>query len=130
MVAFVIAALASVAFAVATDIYDIVKTREVITQKGGNERNQFLVGPKPSARALALRDTLILALATAPAVTFALIGVPGGGFGALVGPVIYGIKHFHGGRVNQSVLDTGKYPVDPMTGGPGRSWLWKLIHNW
>jgi hypothetical protein len=115
------------AFAVAANAYDIIETRRVISRGLALEANTFLVGPKPSTRALVLRDTLMLALATAPTIVAVSVAVPGAG-GFLVGPAVMGVKHLHGGVVNEGVLH-GNPPPDPF-GGPGRSWFYKFIHNW
>jgi hypothetical protein len=125
---FAIALAATLAFAAAADVYDIVKTRETISKGLAVEANTWLVGSKPSTLALALRDGLVLAL-TSGLLAFALIhGLGALAWGALAAPIVFGVKHIHGGLANQKVLD-GQPAPDPNS-GPARSWLYKLIHNW
>lgn len=69
----VLALLAAVAFAIGCDIYDVVLTEKGIKAGVAVEGNTFLVGSKPSALALYLRDSLAIGAATVPAV-LALVG--------------------------------------------------------
>lgn len=129
MIAFAIAAAAAYAFGIACNVYDINETLKVIDRGLALEANSWLIGPKPSHKALYLRDALMLAFIAAPTITLILMhAAAGAAQGSLVIPVIMGIKHIHGGLVNKGVLG-GKMPPDPNS-GPGRTAWWKFWHNW
>jgi len=78
------------------DYFDISETVKGIAKGVAVEGNTWLVGPKPSAKALWLRDTLVNALACAPALVAWFLGVHPAAYGFLVAPVISGIKHVQG----------------------------------
>jgi hypothetical protein len=88
----------SVAAAVAANAYDIYITEKGIKAGVAVEGNDWLVGPKPSALALYLRDGLInLPFIVLPIVAH-VFGNAGLAYGSLAGPVVIVIKHVLSGR--------------------------------
>lgn len=92
-----IAALAAAAIAVGGSAYDITQTVKGIKAGIASEGNTFLVGSKPSAKALILRDTLMALIFVVPSVVTTLI-VGGSASFLLAAPVAFGGKHYLGGR--------------------------------
>src|ERR1700686_4680425 len=78
--------------------YDVAKTEQGLKKGVAVEAFTFLVGSKPSAIALYLRDNLLLAAVAAPAIAFALLHNLPLAYGACAGPLAYGLKHIQGGR--------------------------------
>lgn len=88
----------AVAIAVIGDAYDISLTEKGLAKGLAYEGNTWLVGAKPTAKALILRDGLVLALClAAPLIAFAVCELPVA-IGSLAAPVVFGIKHYLGGR--------------------------------
>jgi hypothetical protein len=90
---------AALAFAIGCDIYDVTETVKGIAKGVAVEANTFWLGTdKPTAKQLYLRDGLVIALATLPAVLLLVLlyGSPAF-YIALVGPAIAGAKHLQGG---------------------------------
>jgi hypothetical protein len=103
--------IAALAFYVGCDIYDVVLTEKGIKAGVAVEGNTFLVGEKPSAVALYLRDAFVTGLVTAPcAIALAVHNAPFF-WGGLVAPIICGVKHVIGGRNWSILLAGGKLPV-------------------
>lgn len=94
--------LAALAVAIAGDVYGITLTSRGLKAGVALEGNTFLIGSKPSARALYLRDALVLGLCLVPTVVFHS-NVPVA-YGALAAPVAYGAKHFLGGLAWRKLL--------------------------
>lgn len=95
----------ALAVAVAGDIYDVTMTEKGLQAKVAVEGNTFLVGDKPSARALFLRDGVILALCMVPTLLsfYKLHNAPIG-YGSLVVPGYYGVDHMLGGLAWRKLL--------------------------
>lgn len=91
-------------FAFGCDIYDVTMTEKGLKAGVAVEGFDWLVGDKPSARALYLRDALVIAFATAPAVVFLAIHNAPLSYAGLVGPAIAGIKHIMGGLAWKKLL--------------------------
>jgi hypothetical protein len=92
-----IALAVAVAFYVGCDLYDVILTEKGIRAGVAVEGNTFLVGSKPSAVALYLRDILVAGIATVPcvlALSFHNLPIF---WGCLVAPVVAGVKHILGG---------------------------------
>src|SRR5271157_6061830 len=88
----------ALAVAVLGDLYDVTMTEKGIKSGVAVEANDWLVGQKPSALALYLRDSLVLALCVTPTALCATVfhNLPLA-YGALVSPVVYGVVHLFGG---------------------------------
>ena len=112
-------------FAIACDIYDVVMTEKGIRAGVGVEGNTWLVGTKPTALKLYLRDSLVLAMTVAPSIFAALIGRPELFYGFLIGPFVFGVKHIQGGRQWRWALNnpTKKLPE------PGSAWQ-QFLGTW
>ena len=89
---------ASIAVGVAGDIYDVTMTSRGLKKGLALESNEWLIGTKPSTKALYLRDGLVLSFCIAPAVIALALGNVPVAIGALISPVLYGVKHYLGGR--------------------------------
>ena len=114
----------SIAVAIAGDIYDVV-TSEKCFAKGAVETNTFLIGEnqKPSAEKLYLRDLVVLSFCLAPTLLCATVfhNRPLA-YGALISPVLFGVKHYLGARSGVAFLE-GKPQAAPQT------WWQKLLHG-
>jgi len=86
-----------VAFMVAADIYDVTLTTKGIKAGVAVEANDWLVGQKPSAEALYLRDSLVMGFCIAPCIVVHFLGNDPLAYGALVSPIVCGIQHIRGG---------------------------------
>jgi hypothetical protein len=97
--------LISVAFCEACGIYDATMTEKGLKAGVAVEGFDWLVGKKPSAVALYLRDNLLLGLCSLPAILCATVfhNVPLA-YGACISPVLYGIKHIQGGLAWKKLL--------------------------
>lgn len=87
----------SIAFCVACDIYDVTMTQKGLKAGVAIEGNTWLVGEKPSAKALYLRDSLLMLFCITPSLLLSFVNPPAA-FGTLSGPIAYGVKHILGGR--------------------------------
>lgn len=103
--------LVVIALVVLSDVYDVAQTERGIKAGVAVEAFSRLVGSKPTAVALYLRDSLLLLLVTTPSVLLHFVNAPAA-YGALLGPLIYGVKHIRGGREWARLLAGGK-PADP-----------------
>jgi len=107
---------ASVAIAVAGDIYDVI-TSEKCFAKGAVETFTFLIGDnkRPSAVQLYLRDSVVLAACVAPSVLCATVfhNLPVA-YGGLIAPILYGVKHYKGALAGKAFL-AGKPATLPQT---------------
>ena len=101
---FTILLISALALAVAGDAYDVVTTEKCIKKLGDIETNDWLVGSRPTLKALCLRDALVLGIATAPCALFAAYGFTPWQYAGLIAPVIFGIKHYLGGRAGAKLL--------------------------
>lgn len=101
---------------VAGDVYDVTMTEKGLKAGIAVEANDWLVGSKPSAVSLYLRDGLVFAMCVIPAVVFAAVAhnVPLG-YGALVAPVVFGVKHILGGLQWRKLLKGGKLSTMPQS---------------
>jgi hypothetical protein len=89
---------AALAAAVAGNAYDIYMTEKGIKAGVGVEGNDWIVGDKPSALALYLRDGLVnLPFIALPLVSHVLGNDPLA-YGTLAGLAVIAIKHVMGGR--------------------------------
>jgi hypothetical protein len=114
----------ALAFAVGCDIYDVVLTERGIKAGVAVEAFDWLVGSKPTAVALYLRDSLITAFAMLPAIVVGLVFHNQAAFyGCLAAPVVLGIKHIRGGRAWTNLLAGGKPASEPQT------WWQKLLRG-
>jgi hypothetical protein len=121
--------------AVAGDIYDVELTERGIRKGIAVEGFTWLVGQKPSAEALYFRDSLIICLATAPAIAALATGHAPLFWGALAGPVVMAAKHIQGGLAWRYMLKGGKldwegFPVPADGKAVAHSALAKLIGPW
>ena len=98
-------ALAAVLAAMeAANIYDVIMTEKGLKAGVAVEGNTWLVGSKPSATALYLRDSLVNLLATAPSLVSLVLGSTPAAYGFLICPAISGIKHVLGGLAWNKLL--------------------------
>ena len=88
----------AIAAALAGNAYDIYMTEKGIKAGVAVESNDWLVGPKPSALALSLRDGLINLPFIALPVVSHILGNDPLAYGTLTGPAVIAIKHVMGGR--------------------------------
>jgi hypothetical protein len=107
------------AAAVATDIYDVIMTEKGLKKGLALEAFTWLVGPKPSALKLYLRDSLVTGLVAAVSLIIFLTGVQAAAFGMLSGLVVLAIKHIHGGRQWAKLLAGGTIPNHDLNTDPG-----------
>ena len=98
--------LISVAFCEACGVYDVVMTEKGLKAGVAVEGNDWLVGQKPSAVALYLRDNLTLALCVLPSLLAGLWAhnLPVA-YGLAFMPIPYGIHHIQGGRAWAKLLN-------------------------
>jgi hypothetical protein len=89
---------ATVAAAVAANVYDIYMTEKGVKAGVAIEAFDWLVGTKPTVLALALRDLGIVAVASTPALVLYTLGSVPAAYGCLAGPAVAAIKHILGGR--------------------------------
>ena len=90
--------LASVlATLVGTDVYDVVMTEKGLKAGVAVESFTWLVGSKPTAVALYLRDSLCMAMAAAPSIIAYAMGSTAAAYGMLAAPAVYAVKHVLGG---------------------------------
>jgi hypothetical protein len=92
---FILFAIA-VGFAFGADIFDVVESEKAYA-KGYVESFDWLVGSKPTAIALYLRDGMLIAFASAPALILFLLHSTPVAYGALAGPIAAGARHIQGG---------------------------------
>ena len=115
--------------------YDVVKTEQGLKKGVAVEAFTFLVGPKPSAVALYLRDQILLAGCAAPAIILALMHNTPLAYGACVGLLAYGLKHIQGGLkwaflIKGGKLDWDGFPI-PADGKAVSHSAWaKFIGPW
>src|ERR1700688_1373693 len=83
----------SAAICEACGAYDVTKTEQGLKKGVAVEAFTFLVGSKPRAVALYLRDQLLLAGCVAPAIILALLHNVPLAYGCSIGPLVYGLKH-------------------------------------
>lgn len=108
---FILILLVVIALVVLSDVYDVAQTERGIKAGVAVEGFTWLVGSKPSAVALYLRDSLLLLIVTTPSMLLHFVNEPAA-YGALLGPLLYGVKHVRGGREWVRLLAGGK-PADP-----------------
>jgi hypothetical protein len=97
----------AVGFCFLAGLFDDIESERGIKAGVAIESFQWLVGPKPSFRAYFLRDLLLLATVTAPSLVLHFVHSPAA-LAALVGPVVYGVKHIIGGRAWAALLAAKK----------------------
>jgi hypothetical protein len=88
----------AVGFCFLAGLFDDIESERGIKAGIAIEDFQWLIGPKPSFRAYFLRDSLLLALVITPSLVLHFVHNEPIALAALVGPVVYGIKHILGGR--------------------------------
>jgi hypothetical protein len=115
---FFIILLVVLAFAVLSDVYDVAQTERGLKNTPYVEGFTWLVGQRPTAIALYLRDSLLLLLVTTPSVLASFVNKPAA-YGLLVGPLVYGVKHIRGGREWARLIAGGALP-DPTI--PKTAW--------
>ena len=94
----------ALAAALAGNTYDILMTEEGLKAGVGVEGNDWLVGEKPSALALYLRDGLVnLPFIALPLVSH-IVGNDPLAYGTLSGLAVIAIKHVMGGRAWAKLL--------------------------
>ena len=93
-----------VAVAVLADVYDVTLTERGLKAGVAVESFDWLVGEKPTAKALYLRDLGIIAVCSAPSLAMALIGNPAGVYMFLSIPAVACVKHILGGRAWSKLL--------------------------
>lgn len=119
----------------ACGVYDVVKTEQGLKKGVAVEAFTLLVGSKPSAIALYLRDQILLAGCVAPAAIFALMHNVPLAYGACAGPLAYALKHIQGGRKWAFVIKGGKldwdgFPIPADGKAVNHSAFAKLIGPW
>src|SRR5208282_2033113 len=102
---FILLLIISVVFCVVCGVYDVMMTQKGLKAGVAVESNTWLIGDKPSAKALYLRDALLLLFCITPALFFAFVfhNVPLQ-YAGLVSPVVYGVKHILGGLAWRALL--------------------------
>jgi hypothetical protein len=101
------------------DVYDVTETVKGITKGIAVEGNTLLLSSdKPTALALYLRDGLIIALASVPAVVCLALHATPFFYAALGGPAIAAVKHILGGRAWVKLL-AGQKPTAAEEIAPG-----------
>ena len=110
--------VAALAVGVAGNIYDVIKTEQGIKKGVGVEANGD--NPKPTAEQLYLSNAPWFFGVSIPAGLVALVNPPLA-IGLLVGPVVYGVKHYLGGREWQRLIDGGK-PKPPAQSAWQKFW--------
>lgn len=101
----------ALAAVVLSNIYDVVLTERGIKAGVAVEGFTWLVGQKPTAVALYLRDSIFNALFAALPLVFYKVN-PAVAYGSITGLVVITIKHVLGGRAWANLLAGGK-PADP-----------------
>ncbi len=96
-----------------TTVYDVLMTEKGLKAGVAVEGNTWLVGSKPTAITLYLRDSLTAVLATAPSIVTYAMGSTAGAYGLLIMPVVYAVKHVLGGRQWAKLLAGGKLSTAP-----------------
>jgi len=96
------------AFALGCQAYDTYMTEKGLKAGVAIEGNSWLVGPKPSALALSLRDVPITLLTAIPALVAFHFDNTGLFYASLAGPIAVGIKHILGGRSWAALLNIKK----------------------
>jgi hypothetical protein len=94
----------ALAAALAGNAYDIYTTEKGLKAGVAVEGNDWLVGPKPSALALALRDGLIDSPFIALPLVSHILGNDPLAYGSLAGLAVIAIKHVMGGRAWAKLL--------------------------
>ena len=117
LLAFIVALLA---VAVA-DLYDVTMTEKGIKKGVSVEAFTWLVGDKPSAVALYLRDWLIIAIATAPQALALVFHNPALFWGFMTVPASLIARHVNGGLQGRTLLNGGKLNPAPQ------KWYQKLF---
>ena len=114
----------SLALGVAGDVYDVIMTEKGLKAGVAVEGDTWLISSdKPSALALYLRDSIVLAFCVAPTALCATVfhNIPLA-YGALISPVVYGVKHVQGGLQWRTLLNGGKLPTVQTA--------WQKFLNW
>ncbi len=88
---------AVLAAVVATGIFDVRMTEAGLKAGVAVEGNTFLVGQKPSARALYLRDSLVTFASALPSLLAMLFHSQPFFYAGLILPVVYAVNHVRGG---------------------------------
>ena len=116
---------------VAADIYDVVMTERGLKKGVGQEANTWLVGSKPSAIALYLRDSLTIAAVAAVPLGLFLGGSIPAAFGTLAGLGVLAAKHIHGGLQWRTLLNGGTIPNHDLNTDPGPALsAWQKFLQW
>ncbi len=118
----VIVLAAGLAWAIGCDVYDITLTEKGIKAGVAVEGNTWLVGTKPGAVALYLRDSLETGIATAPCILACIFNNAPLFWGFLIAPLLSGVKHILGGKQWATLLAGGKL-AEPQT------WWEKLLQG-
>jgi hypothetical protein len=84
--------------AVAAEVWDVTMTEQGIKAGVAVESFDWLVGQKPTAEALFVRDLALIALASAPALVIYLCGGTPAAYGCILGTVAAGARHVQGAR--------------------------------
>jgi hypothetical protein len=90
--------LGSIVFCEACGVYDVMMTEKGLRAGVAVEGNTWLVGEKPTAMALYLRDNLSLVLSSLPAIVMLFLHNTPLAYGCSAAPVAYGVKHIIGAR--------------------------------
>jgi hypothetical protein len=95
---------AAVATAIAADVYDVRNTEVGLKAGVAVESFDWLVGTKPSATRLYLRDLGLIAAASIPALALFLLGSVPAAFGCLAAPLAVAARHIQGGLAWKKLL--------------------------
>ena len=90
--------------AIGCNIYDTYMTEKGLKAGVAVESFSWLVGTKPTALALSLRDWPIIAFTCVPALVVSHFGNPGLAYGLLAAPAAVGAKHIQGGLEWRTLL--------------------------
>jgi hypothetical protein len=94
----------AVSAAIAADVYDVHMTEKGIKAGVAVESFDWLVGSKPSATRLYMRDLGLIALASMPALVIYLCGGTPAAFGCLMAPLAVAARHIQGGLAWKKLL--------------------------
>lgn len=99
-----LALMCSILFEAVAGVFDNVMTQRGLKAGVAVEGNTWLVGQHPSATALYLRDGLLLAAVSAPAIMAALFHNTPLAVGFCAGPVVLGAQHIKGALAWKKLL--------------------------
>lgn len=94
----------AVAAAIAADVFDVKMTEKGIQAGVAVESFDWLVGSKPSAARMYMRDLGLIALVSSPALVLFLLGSVPAAIGCLAAPLAVAARHIQGGLAWKKLL--------------------------